>query len=144
MEILSSPAISFGGFPAHTRRKTSVSRSLKNPTSTTSGEPPDSDVDIVLVTMALVPEPPPNRGDNFRANCTKTYSIIGLFRAVFHETINSWHPPPPKKPRKSRRLTRVFRRSWTDSERWIRSEEHTSELQSHSFISYAVFCLKKK
>src|ERR1051326_2061897 len=25
-----------------------------------------------------------------------------------------------------------------------RNEEHTSELQSHSFISYAVFCLKKK
>src|ERR1051326_7298473 len=24
-----------------------------------------------------------------------------------------------------------------------RSEEHTSELQSHSFISYAVFCFKK-
>ena len=24
-----------------------------------------------------------------------------------------------------------------------RSEEHTSELQSHSDISYAVFCLKK-
>ena len=29
-------------------------------------------------------------------------------------------------------------------EKAIRSEEHTSELQSHSFISYAVFCLKKK
>src|ERR1051326_9322086 len=37
-------------------------------------------------------------------------------------------------------------------ERWIanklfagiRSEEHTSEFQLHSFISYAVFCLKKK
>src|ERR1051326_6094712 len=28
--------------------------------------------------------------------------------------------------------------------RSTRSEEHTSELQSHSFISYAVFCLKKK
>src|SRR6056300_1735210 len=27
---------------------------------------------------------------------------------------------------------------------WGRSEEHTSELQSHSEISYAVFCLKKK
>ena len=27
---------------------------------------------------------------------------------------------------------------------FFRSEEHTSELQSHSFISYAVFCLKKK
>src|ERR1051326_5064372 len=26
----------------------------------------------------------------------------------------------------------------------MRSEEHTSELQSHSCISYAVFCLKKK
>src|SRR5210317_102833 len=30
------------------------------------------------------------------------------------------------------------------SEDCIRSEEHTSELQSHSEISYAVFCLKKK
>ena len=29
-------------------------------------------------------------------------------------------------------------------QRGMRSEEHTSELQSHSFISYAVFCLKKK
>ena len=26
----------------------------------------------------------------------------------------------------------------------FRSEEHTSELQSHWLISYAVFCLKKK
>ena len=26
---------------------------------------------------------------------------------------------------------------------WPRSEEHTSELQSHVSISYAVFCLKK-
>ena len=31
-----------------------------------------------------------------------------------------------------------------DREMVVRSEEHTSELQSHSFISYAVFCLKKK
>src|ERR1043165_10165761 len=28
--------------------------------------------------------------------------------------------------------------------RKIRSEEHTSELQSRGLISYAVFCLKKK
>src|ERR1051326_9601975 len=27
---------------------------------------------------------------------------------------------------------------------FYRSEEHTSELQSHSFISYPAFCLKKK
>src|ERR1051326_9434291 len=40
------------------------------------------------------------------------------------------------------------RRSWSDTlclrQSRLRSEEHTSELQSHSFISYAVFCLKKK
>src|ERR1051326_936383 len=28
------------------------------------------------------------------------------------------------------------------TQRPLRSEEHTSELQSHSFISYAVFCLQ--
>ena len=27
---------------------------------------------------------------------------------------------------------------------YLRSEEHTSELQSRGLISYAVFCLKKK
>src|SRR3546814_2531425 len=32
----------------------------------------------------------------------------------------------------------------TDARRKIRSEEHTSELQSLMRISYAVFCLKKK
>src|SRR6056300_424466 len=33
---------------------------------------------------------------------------------------------------------------WPMTRRPRRSEEHTSELQSHSEISYAVFCLKKK
>src|ERR1051326_9382032 len=34
---------------------------------------------------------------------------------------------------------------WANRWTWqSRSEEHTSELQSHSFISYAVFCLTKK
>src|ERR1051326_955507 len=32
---------------------------------------------------------------------------------------------------------------YTDKTLVLRSEEHTSELQLHSFISYAVFCLKK-
>ena len=31
-----------------------------------------------------------------------------------------------------------------DTHRALRSEEHTSELQSRETISYAVFCLKKK
>src|ERR1051326_8764027 len=38
----------------------------------------------------------------------------------------------------------VTSRSTSWPETTNRSEEHTSELQSHSFISYAVFCLKKK
>src|SRR3546814_1932213 len=33
---------------------------------------------------------------------------------------------------------------WSLSSRPVRSEEHTSELQSLMRISYAVFCLKKK
>ena len=41
-------------------------------------------------------------------------------------------------PRGVDQLSRVTRDSWS-----TRSEEHTSELQSHRFISYAVFCLKK-
>src|SRR3546814_9891925 len=32
----------------------------------------------------------------------------------------------------------------TRRQHWMRSEEHTSELQSLMRISYAVFCLKKK
>src|SRR3546814_1005459 len=36
-----------------------------------------------------------------------------------------------------------WRATWTSAAR-IRSEEHTSELQSLMRISYAVFCLKKK
>src|SRR3546814_14451883 len=42
--------------------------------------------------------------------------------------------------------TRMFFRSTTArlSSRAVRSEEHTSELQSLMRISYAVFCLKKK
>src|SRR3546814_9281835 len=36
-------------------------------------------------------------------------------------------------------VTAMRRAGW-----WVRSEEHTSELQSLMRISYAVFCLKKK
>src|SRR3546814_7785433 len=37
-----------------------------------------------------------------------------------------------------------FERSYLEVGRQVRSEEHTSELQSLMRISYAVFCLKKK
>src|SRR3546814_4693127 len=39
---------------------------------------------------------------------------------------------------------RVGRRKGVEPHRALRSEEHTSELQSLMRISYAVFCLKKK
>ena len=38
----------------------------------------------------------------------------------------------------------TFRAQHTEIKNELRSEEHTSELQSQSTISYAVFCLKKK
>ena len=37
-----------------------------------------------------------------------------------------------------------FGKSFTEAVELLRSEEHTSELQSRHIISYAVFCLKKK
>src|SRR3546814_1640713 len=39
--------------------------------------------------------------------------------------------------------SRLSERQVTGSNRLLRSEEHTSELQSLMRISYAVFCLKK-
>src|ERR1051326_8130046 len=39
------------------------------------------------------------------------------------------------------RAGRHHHHSVGEEDRLLRSEEHTSELQSHSFISYAVFCL---
>ena len=41
----------------------------------------------------------------------------------------------------------MFEGTFAEGNNWYdtkRSEEHTSELQSHVRISYAVFCLKKK
>src|SRR3546814_8296525 len=38
----------------------------------------------------------------------------------------------------------IRRQAFSGASREIRSEEHTSELQSLMRISYAVFCLKKK
>src|SRR3546814_3881949 len=48
-------------------------------------------------------------------------------------------PSPPSPPSRRSRCRRI-----AASHASIRSEEHTSELQSLMRISYAVFCLKKK
>ena len=60
---------------------------------------------------------------------------IGLSITVCH------YPPGTSKWNKiEHRMFSFISMNWKGK----RSEEHTSELQSHSFISYAVFCLKKK
>src|SRR3546814_4033050 len=57
---------------------------------------------------------------------------------------------PPRHQRLVRPRSRNLRRAWPFqaaapvSHGAVRSEEHTSELQSLMGISYAVFCLKKK
>src|SRR6056300_1005555 len=58
-----------------------------------------------------------------------------LILTLFPYTTLFRSPPPP--PPTTTTTT-------TTTTKTTRSEEHTSELQSHSEISYAVFCLKKK
>src|ERR1051326_1423237 len=65
---------------------------------------------------------------SFAIRPAPTYTVIrNITRLTNHESSMSWNVCALT----ARRLC-------------PRSEEHTSELQSHSFISYAVFCLKKK
>src|SRR3546814_4941972 len=59
--------------------------------------------------------------------------------ACHHTSCRNSHPVPASRSRR-RRPAR-----WRRTDRCpVRSEEHTSELQSLMRISYAVFCLKKK
>src|SRR5881409_4265037 len=63
---------------------------------------------------------------------TTLFPYTTLFRSQIAQTSSSVRLPHSWQKRT---------RSFTSS---IRSEEHTSALQSQSHISYAVFCLKKK
>src|SRR3546814_8979005 len=62
-----------------------------------------------------------------------------IIRIARPGTTDALVAPPPAE----RRLRRADRRLHARCVR-VRSEEHTSELQSLMRISYAVFCLKKK
>ena len=65
-----------------------------------------------------------------QANATSTFSPLkDIPLHIYHILVGNISPHEVIRP------TGLFS---------LRSEEHTSELQSHSFISYAVFCLKKK
>src|ERR1051326_9483344 len=71
-----------------------------------------------------------------RTGATGNTLAARLIHAEFHE-----------EPRHIDHLRRVVHHNHStrthDRPQLDRSEEHTSELQSQSFISYAVFCLKK-
>src|SRR5881296_4324579 len=64
--------------------------------------------------------------------CCTLFPYTTLFRSHGHDssTTTSSTTSPPS--------------TTSTSSMTVRSEEHTSELHSHSNISYAVFCLKKK
>src|SRR3546814_1737419 len=77
-----------------------------------------------------------------------------LFRS--HQDADERHAPavrlhngpvhaPPARGRRRHRFSPAFELDLglDDADRHLRSEEHTSELQSLMRISYAVFCLKK-
>src|ERR1051326_9271033 len=78
------------------------------------------------------------RGYKRDARCRRVAGSAQEFRFRF----------PARCPLHAARLYHAAACFSEDSFSWqrslLRSEEHTSELQSHSFISYAVFCLKKK
>src|SRR3546814_918590 len=61
---------------------------------------------------------------------------------VWAETVNAIRRESPDTTLET--LIPDFKGNWENLERVLRSEEHTSELQSLMRISYAVFCLTKK
>src|SRR3546814_15098113 len=80
---------------------------------------------IVFFFFLMIRRPP-------RSTRTDTlFPYTTLFRSVSSMTRRSWSSWRDARPGARRTQT-------------VRSEEHTSELQSLMRISYAVFCLKKK
>src|SRR3546814_14675248 len=75
---------------------------------------------------------------------TRTYTLFPyttLFRSphpsIRNTDLHSWKVPPTTCPSRQAQVQGLPKAT-------IRSEEHTSELQSLMRISYAVFCLKKQ
>src|SRR3546814_4077456 len=99
-------------------------------------------VDVCCVFVLMIRRPP-------RSTRTDTlFPYTTLFRSIWLTLTSSELAIPSSIPRASRVglvTNRSSPTSWQRSPiRSVRSEEHTSELQSLMRISYAVFCLKKK
>src|SRR3546814_5437737 len=90
---------------------------------------------INMFFFLIIPRPP-------RSTRTDTlFPYTTLFRSRQH--VSAINPPVfhPTHTRSNQRYRIIFTVGWLG---YVRSEEHTSELQSLMRISYAVFCLKKK
>src|SRR3546814_18080374 len=89
---------------------------------------------FLFVFFLMIRRPP-------RSTRTDTlFPYTTLFRSLisFQQMHNDWHVAYQD----SHRLDGIILLGYGDYQ--LRSEEHTSELQSLMRISYAVFCLKKK
>src|SRR3546814_2794184 len=87
----------------------------------------------------------------FRGLASTVLNESGLFDGNWIEYQLAHHPGGMDRrhnPAQFLRPRRFMMQGWADyletAETGMRSEEHTSELQSLMRISYAVFCLKKK
>src|SRR3546814_6548796 len=73
-------------------------------------------------------------------NMRNSSNLIEVVREVLGDI--TWEPSDsPENTALMNDLASIFSRNWLGH---VRSEEHTSELQSLMRISYAVLCLKKK
>src|SRR3546814_6630572 len=101
-----------------------------------------------LPICAVAPEQPGSAFVADRAGAWREILCIQDERRVGNDNTVKWHglhlqlPPSPLRPHFVKARVRVH--EYPDGTLAVRSEEHTSELQSLMRISYAVFCLKKK
>src|SRR3546814_8761780 len=70
---------------------------------------------------------------------TTSSDLLSMRVLLFHQSLQTSHPAFPAVMRGGE-----IYMQFVNGNRTIRSEEHTSELQSLMRISYDVFCLKKK
>src|SRR3546814_984870 len=77
-------------------------------------------------------------GARIHRNASRLYGVLGDFALGARQ-----HRSADAQQSRQSRLSAIYLQAASDHDQ-IRSEEHTSELQSLMRISYAIFCLHKK
>src|SRR3546814_2268659 len=102
-----------------------------------------SDLAVALASAALASSPAAAQNRQQKAQAAGDYGTINdSYMDPVGAIQNAWNNPGANKA--PNQETPGYNRIEYRPDRVIRSEEHTSELQSLMRISYAVFCLKKK